>query len=80
MSFPRVSGKYIFNKRVSKKQIIPKMPNTAAPKDVLNDVKVIPMVKLQTHDDKLPRAIAAERAGVSKSSTPMKKGIGPRPI
>ena len=56
------------------------MTKTAAPSHVFKDINVIPMRKLQTHDDKLPKAIADDLSAVSNNSTPIKYGTGPKPI
>lgn len=56
------------------------MTKTAAPIHVRKEVNVIPIMKLHTHEDKLPIAIADDLSAVSNSSTPMKNGTGPKPI
>lgn len=78
-SLPRVSGKYIFNKTVSRIQTLANIRNTEGPIAFCRVGNVIPTIKLQLHEDKLPKDIAAERGATSNNSDPIKNGIGPSP-
>ena len=56
-----------------------KIRNTEAPIAFWRVGNVIPTIKLQLHDDKLPNDIAADRGATSNNSEPIKNGIGPSP-
>lgn len=54
-----------------------KMRNTEAPIAFCRVGNVMPTIKLQLHDAKLPNDIAADRGATSNNSDPIKNGIGP---